>query len=75
MGQSIKKATVISYITLVIGNIISLIYTPFMLSTLGSNEYGLFSLVNYIISYIYLLDMGMGNDVIWYISRYLDIID
>ena len=52
MGQSIKKATVISYITLVIGNIISLIYTPFMLSTLGSTEYGLFSLVNNIISYI-----------------------
>ena len=71
MGQSIKKATVISYITLVIGNIISLIYTPFMLSTLGSNEYGLFSLVNNIISYIYLLDMGMGNAVIRYNSRYM----
>lgn len=71
MNQSIKKATIISYITLILGNIISLVYTPFMLSTLGSDEYGLFSLVNTIISYIYLLDMGMGNAVIRYNSKYI----
>ena len=71
MNQSIKKATIISYITLIFGNLISLICTPFIISKLGSNEYGLFSLVNTIISYIYLLDMGMGNAIIRYNSKYI----
>lgn len=71
MVQSIKKATIISYITLILGNIISLIYIPFMLSMLGSKEYGLFSLVNTIIAYIYLLDMGVGSAVVRYNSKYI----
>ena len=71
MKNNIKLATIISYITLIIGNIISIIYTPFMLATLGSKEYGLFTLVNTIISYIYLLDMGLGNAIIRYNSKYM----
>ena len=71
MKNNIKLATIISYITLIIGNIISIIYTPFMLATLGSEEYGLFTLVNTIISYIYLLDMGLGNAIIRYNSKYM----
>lgn len=69
--SNIKIATLISYLTLLIGNVISLIYTPFMLVTLGSGEYGLFSLTNTIISYIYLLDMGFGNAIIRYNSKYM----
>lgn len=71
MKNSIKIATIISYITLILGNVISLLYTPFMLSTLGSKEYGVFSLVNTIISYMYLLDMGIGNAVIRYNAKYM----
>lgn len=71
MMNNLKVATLISYITLLLGNLISLIYTPFMLMTLGQSEYGLFSLTNTIISYIYLLDMGFGNAVIRYNSKYI----
>ncbi len=71
MKSNIKIATIISYVTLLAGNIISLLYTPFMLATLKESEYGLFSLVNTIISYIYLLDMGMANAIIRYNSKYM----
>lgn len=71
MKKNIKLATILSYITLLVGNVISLIYTPFMLATLESGEYGLFSLVNTMISYIYLLDMGMGNAIVRYNSKYI----
>lgn len=71
MKNNIKLATIISYITLIAGNVISLLYTPFMLTTLGTGEYGLFTLVNTIISYIYLLDMGIGNAVIRYNSKFI----
>jgi len=66
-----KKAVVITYITIIVGNVISLVYTPFMLTKLGKAEYGLFSLVNSIVAYIYLLDMGFGNAVIRYNSKYM----
>jgi len=66
-----RKAVVITYITIIVGNVISLMYTPFMLSKLGKAEYGLFSLVNSIVAYIYLLDMGFGNAVIRYNSKYM----
>jgi len=66
-----KKAVVITYITIILGNVISLMYTPFMLSKLGKAEYGLFSLVNSIVAYIYLLDLGFGNAVIRYNSKYM----
>lgn len=69
--SNMKLATIVSYISLLAGTFLSLIYTPFMLSTLGSAEYGLFSLVNTIIAYIYLLDMGLGNAVIRYNSKYI----
>ena len=62
---------VIMYITIILGNVISLVYTPFMLSKLGKSEYGLFSLVNSIVAYIYLLDLGFGNAVIRYNSKYM----
>ena len=66
-----RKAVVITYITIILGNVISLVYTPFMLTKLGKAEYGLFSLVNSIVAYIYLLDMGFGNAVIRYNSKYM----
>ncbi|MDB8551641.1 polysaccharide biosynthesis C-terminal domain-containing protein [Turicibacter sanguinis] len=69
--NNLKIATIISYVTLLLGNLISLLYTPFMLMSLGQSEYGLFSLTNTIISYVYLLDMGFGNAVIRYNSKYM----
>ncbi|MFT5871495.1 MAG: O-antigen/teichoic acid export membrane protein [Clostridium sp.] len=71
LKNGMKKAVAITYITIILGNLISLVYTPFMLSKLGKAEYGLFSLVNSIVAYIYLLDMGFGNAVIRYNSKYM----
>ena len=71
MRKNIKLATFITYLTIILGNAISLFYTPFALSKLGKSQYGLFSLVNSIIAYIYLMDMGFGDAVIRYNSKYI----
>lgn len=71
LGSSIKIATILSYLTLIIGNVISIFYTPFMLSHLGKSQHGVFSLVNTIISYVFLLDLGISNAIIRYNSKYL----
>ena len=43
---------------------------PIMLRMMGQSEYGLYSLVSSIISYLTILDLGFGNAIIVYISKY-----
>lgn len=48
----------------------SLILVPFLLKTIGDNEYGVYKLVIAINSYLLLLDLGVGNSVIKFIAKY-----
>ncbi|MEE0859633.1 MAG: oligosaccharide flippase family protein [Acutalibacteraceae bacterium] len=68
--NQLRAGVWLSYINLLIGNIIPFIYTPYMLSTLGQAEYGLYSLANSVLGYIGLLNMGMGGTIVRYISKY-----
>lgn len=49
--------------------ITGLLYTPFMLRCLGQNEYGLYSLVASIITYLTLLDFGFGSAIVRYTAK------
>lgn len=65
-----KVGVLLSYVNLAISTIIPLFYTPIMLAILGQSEYGLYSLSNSVISYLSLLQFGMGSAVIRYIAKY-----
>lgn len=65
-----KVGVLLSYINLAISTIIPFFYTPIMLAILGQSEYGLYSLSNSVISYLSLLQFGMGSAVIRYIAKY-----
>ena len=65
-----KYGVVLSYISLFIGNIIGLLFIPFMLRMLGQAEYGLYSLVGSFVAYLAVLDLGLGNATVRYISKY-----
>lgn len=71
MKTNIKLAAIITYASVFLGVIISLGSTPFIVSTLGKSEYGLFSLVNSIIAYIILLDLGFGSAVVRFNAKYI----
>lgn len=68
--NQLKIGAVLSYVALVLGNIISILYTPIMLRLLGQSEYGLYTLSNSIIGYLGILDFGIGNAVIRYTAKY-----
>ncbi len=70
-SSEIKIGVLITYITLIVGNLISIIYTPYMVGKLGQSEYGLISFVNSIIAYISLIDSGFGSAIIRYNSLYI----
>ena len=70
MNQNqLKAGAVISYINLLVGNIIPLIYTPIMLRILGQAEYGLYGIAQSIMGYIGLLNFGIGGTIVRYLSK------
>ena len=65
-----KVGAVLSYTSIIINTLVQLIYTPFLIGMLQKSEYGLYSLVNSIIGYLAVLDLGFGNAIIVYTSKY-----
>ena len=50
--------------------VIGILYTPYMLRMMGQAEYGLYSLVASVISYLTILDLGFGNAIIRYTAKF-----
>lgn len=71
MNFSQKKIGVIlSYIGQLINIFVGLIYTPIMLRLVGQSEYGLYQLVNSVVSYLSLLSLGFGSSYLRFYSKY-----
>ena len=68
--NQLKAGAALSYISMGLGYIISIIYTPIMLRLLGQSEYGLYNLVASVVSYLGLLSFGFGSSYMRYNSRY-----
>lgn len=69
-AKQLKAGVLLSYLSLGLGNIIALIYTPFMLRMMGQSEYGLYSLVASVVAYLTVLDFGFGNAIVRYTAKY-----
>lgn len=65
-----KLGVIISYASIVINTLIQLIYLPFLIKMLGQSEYGLYSLINSIVGYLTVLDLGFGNAIVVYTAKY-----
>lgn len=70
MKNQLKTGAVISYLNLLIGNLIPFIYTPIMLRLLGQAEYGLYGIAQSIMGYIGLLNFGIGGTIVRYLAKY-----
>lgn len=68
--NQLKAGAVLSYVNLMIGNIIPFIYTPIMLRLLGQAEYGLYGIAQSVMGYIGLLNFGIGGTIVRYLSKY-----
>ena len=68
--MSRKVGVILSYILMIFEVLSTLLLTPFIIRTLGQAEYGVYKLTFAINGYILLLDLGIGNATIRYISKY-----
>lgn len=63
-----KAGAILSYVNILALILVGLLYTPLMLRLLGRSEYGLYALIGSFVGYLSVLDMGLGNTIIRYIS-------
>ena len=68
--NQLKIGVMLSYVSIIAQNIISIVYTPVMLRLLGQSEYGLYQLVYSVVSYLGLLSFGFGSAYVRFYSRY-----
>lgn len=65
-----KIGALLSYVHMIFEVLSTLLLTPFVISSLGSAEYGVYKLIAAITSYLLLLDLGMGNSVVRYVAKF-----
>ena len=68
--NQLKTGALLSYISMALGYLVSIIYTPIMLRLLGQSEYGLYNLVASVVAYLGVLNFGFGSAYMRYYSRY-----
>ena len=65
-----KWGSIISYLQMVLGIVVSLVYTPFMIRILGQSEFGLYNTVVSTISMMAILSLGFNSSYIRYYAKY-----
>ena len=70
MKNQLKAGVVLSYISTAISIVIQLIYMPVMIRLLGKSEYGLYSLVSSVVSYLSLFSLGFTGAYLRFFARF-----
>lgn len=68
--NQLKAGVILSYTSMFLGTIISILYTPIMLKILGQSEHGIYQLVASVVSYLGLLTFGFGSTYVRYYLRF-----
>lgn len=68
--SQLKKGAVLSYVNIALTNVIGLLLTPFIIRSLGDSEYGLYTLIGSFVAYLSLMDLGLNNTIIRFVSKF-----
>lgn len=67
--NQIKAGSLVSYLSIGIGIVTGLLYTPWMVRQIGQSNYGLYTLATSLISFL-MMDFGLGSAVTRFVSKY-----
>ncbi len=68
--SQLKKGAMLSYVSILLTNLLGIVLTPFMIRTLGDSDYGLYTLIGSVIGYISVMDFGLNNTVVRFVAKY-----
>lgn len=66
----LRMGAILSYLAIAINILSALIYSPWMLSQIGTGDYGLYTLATSLIN-MFLLDFGISSAVSRFVSKYI----
>lgn len=67
MGAGVSRrasGVVLSYLLILVKLVVTLLFTPFLVASLGVEGYGLYTLIGALAAYLYILDFGMNDSVL-----------
>ena len=70
MKSELKIGSILSVLSIILSSLISIFYTPMYMRYLGTTDYGINSLVQSIMGYIGMLNLGLGSAMVRYTVRY-----
>lgn len=70
MKNELKIGSLLSILSIILGSIIQILYTPMYMKYLGTSDYGINSLVQSIMGYVGILNLGLGSAIVRYTVRY-----
>lgn len=68
--SQLRIGAVLSYINIIVSLCIGFITVPFIVKSLGTSEFGVYSLTASLVGYLSILDFGMHNVVVRYVAKY-----
>lgn len=68
-SKQIKFGAILSYFAIAFNIVSGLLYTPWMVETIGKSQYGLYTLANSLIT-MFLVDFGLSSATSRYLSKY-----
>ena len=68
--NQLRAGVVLTYVSLGVGYLVSMAFTPVMIRLLGQNEYGLYTLVLSVAAYLNLLNFGFGASYMRFYARF-----
>ena len=68
--SQLKAGALLSYLGLTINIVVGLLYTPWMINSIGKADYGLYTLALSVI-HLFVFDFGIGQAVTRFIAKYL----
>ena len=69
-NNQLKLGVLLSYTSMALNMVVQLVYTPVMIRLLGQSEYGLYTLVGSVVSYLSLFSLGFTGAYLRFYSRY-----
>lgn len=68
--NQLKGGVALSYVTIFLINAIGLVITPFIIRSLGSAEYGLYTMIGALVGYLTVLDFGLNKTIVRFVAKY-----
>ena len=69
-SKDLKRGAVLSYILIVVNSLYGLLFTPYLISTLGDSEYGIYKIIGSLSSSLAIFDLGIGSTVLRYTAKF-----